>query len=95
MRIVSKAGSVMINIWIACNIERDIAYLVCEIRLCVLNAAPFEKRRWRFINHHRTVVLTFYPTRQIYLPRLIAHARINIASFFSRWTTIFNISELL
>ncbi len=25
-----------------------------ELRLCVLNAAPFEKRRWRFINHHRT-----------------------------------------
>ncbi len=40
-------------------------------------------------------VLTFYPTRQIFLPRLIAHARINIASYFSRWTTIFNISALL
>ncbi len=28
-----------------------------------------------------TDLLTFYPTRQILLPRLTAHARINIASF--------------
>ncbi len=29
-------------------------------------------------------VLTFYPTRQIFLPRRNAHAHINIASFYSR-----------
>ncbi len=43
----------------------------------------------------RAGVLTFYPTHQIFLPRLIAHARINIASVFSRLTTIFNVSALL
>ncbi len=31
----------------------------------------------------RAGVLIFYPTRQIFLPRLTAYARINIASFFS------------
>ncbi len=36
----------------------------------------------------RAGVLIFYPTCQIFLPRLTAHARINIASFFSNWTTI-------
>ncbi len=40
-------------------------------------------------------VLTFYPTRQISLSRFTAHARIDMASFFSRWTTIFNVSALL
>ncbi len=44
---------------------------------------------WRF----NKGVLTIYPTRQIFLPRLTAH--INIASFFSCWTTIFNVSALL
>ncbi len=34
--------------------------------------------------HTRDGVLTFYPTRQIFLPRLTAHARINIASLFLR-----------
>ncbi len=40
-------------------------------------------------------VLTFFPTCQIFLPRLTAHARINIACFFLRRTTLFNVSELL
>ncbi len=40
--------------WTACDIERDIAKLVSELRLCVLNAAPFENSWWRFINNHRT-----------------------------------------
>ncbi len=40
-------------------------------------------------------VLTFDSTCQIFLPRLTAHARINITSLFSRWTTIFNVSALL
>ncbi len=47
--------------------------------------------RWRV----SAGVLTFYPTRQIFLPRLTAHAHINISSFFSCWTTIFNASASL
>ncbi len=34
-------------------------------------------------NGHNTGVLTFYPTHQIFLPGLTAHAHINISSFFS------------
>ncbi len=34
--------------WIACDNERDIASLVSDLRLCVLNASPFENRWWRF-----------------------------------------------
>ncbi len=36
------------------DIERNIALLASELQLCVLNAAPFENRLWRFINNHRT-----------------------------------------
>ncbi len=32
----------------------------------------------------QNTVLTFYPTRQIFLPRLTAHARNNIVSYFLR-----------
>ncbi len=35
--------------------ERDIASLVSELRLCVLNAAPSENRWWRLTANHRTV----------------------------------------
>ncbi len=35
--------------------ERDIASLVSDLRLCVLNASPFENRWWRFTANHRTV----------------------------------------
>ncbi len=66
---------------------------VCETHPIIQQPEP------SFITHHFNCVCSRCPdilsTRQIVLPRLIAHARINIASFFSRWTTIFNVSELL
>ncbi len=41
--------------WIACDSERDIAKLVIDLQLCVLNPAPSENRWWRFTANHRTV----------------------------------------
>ncbi len=41
--------------WIACDSEREIALLVSDLRLCVLNAAPFENNWWRFTANQRTV----------------------------------------
>ncbi len=38
--------------WIAFDYEHDISWLVSE--LCVLTAAPFESRWWRFSANHRT-----------------------------------------
>ncbi len=40
---------------IACDSEREIAELVRELRLCVLNAAPFENNWSKFTANHRTV----------------------------------------
>ncbi len=54
-----------------------------------------QEMRQKILTHALTGVLTFYPTRQIFLPGVTAHAHINISSFFSRWTTIFNASALL
>ncbi len=41
--------------WIACDSEREIALLVSNLWLCVLNAALFENRWWRFTANHRTI----------------------------------------
>ncbi len=41
--------------WIACDSEREIALLVSNLRLGVLNAAQFKNRWWRFTANHRTV----------------------------------------
>ncbi len=40
--------------WFICDNERNIALLVSDLRLCVLNAAPFESRWWRFTANHGT-----------------------------------------
>ncbi len=40
--------------WIAFDYERDIVLLYSELRLCVLNDAPFENRWRRFTANHRT-----------------------------------------
>ncbi len=40
--------------WIAFDNERDIASLVSNLWLCVLNAASSESRWWRFTANHRT-----------------------------------------
>ncbi len=40
---------------IFCDSEREIAQLVSDLRLCVLNAAPYENSWWRFTANHRTV----------------------------------------
>ncbi len=37
-----------------CDNERDIASLVSDLRLCVLNASPFENRWWRFTANQGT-----------------------------------------
>ncbi len=54
----------------------------------------FSEQEMHLLRRGSAGVLTFYPTCQIFLPRLTAHARIYIACFFLRGT-IFNVSELL
>ncbi len=60
-------------------------------RETAVSSSVFLQSLWR----NCAGVLTFYPTRQIFLPRFTAHAHITVASFLSRWTTIFNVSALL
>ncbi len=54
---------------------------------CLMKLIKFQKHLslsfFAVFRLKKTGVLTFYPTRQIFLTRLTAHARINIASFFS------------
>ncbi len=49
-----RSLSCIIVFIIAEDNERDIASLVCELRLCVLNATPFENRWWRFAANQGT-----------------------------------------
>ncbi len=46
--LISDAISLSLSQMNRLRYERDIASLVSELRLCVLNAAPFENRWWRF-----------------------------------------------